>query len=297
MARYAVVALCFLPLFFIHIESYGSPFINALLDGAHIGVFFVVAWAVFPLIGGRIRRRIVILFAATAVASLAIEGIQDTVGRAFQWSDILRNLIGLGLGIALRTRLHVSSRQHKRWANSAILLFIAMFMFERATLLKLVAGQAYFLIKAPVLASFDYPFEAINWGAHGAEMHVENGTLRVSTLPNRMYAGVSFKDFPAQWLNFNSIEVIVENPQDKPVEMTLKITDREHEMGIHNYDDRYNGRLLIAPGLNKLTIPLSDIETAPLHRALNLQQVARIDLFLSQRSNGESFFLHHLALQ
>ncbi|MDM7862109.1 hypothetical protein QTP81_16005 [Alteromonas sp. ASW11-36] len=297
LIRYGLVAVCFLPLFFVRIQSVGSPFINELLDGAHIGVFFIVGWVLFPLISGHVARRSLFLLFITALASIAIEGIQDTVGRAFQWADILRNFIGMGLAITLRWRLYVSTPSDKKLAGMMFFVIVAVFVYERFALAKLVALQAYFQINAPILASFDYSFEASSWQGNYALIEYTPGKLNVFTTADRHFSGVFFRDFPMNWQGYEHLIIRLENPNASPIRVTVKITDRMHEVGVHHYDERYNGGFTLSPGSNELIIPLTEIENAPKSRLLNLGEVARIDFFLSDKAQGEQFAIDYVALQ
>ncbi|WP_100658583.1 hypothetical protein [Alteromonas flava] len=295
--RYAVLALCFSPLFFIHLESYGSPFINALHNGAHIGVFFVVGWALLPLFHARIRTRIAILVVATLVGSLLIEGIQEAVGRAFQWIDIYRNFIGLGLGIALRARLYVVEKHKKTIANLALVCLSVIFLIDRATFIKLAVGQVYFSLNAPVLAEFDYAFEQANWRTFATAKHIHQGELIVTVNEDRSYAGVAFTDFPANWNEYSGLVVEVDNPNSANISLTVKITDRQHDVGVHHYDERYNGHWSLPPGRSTLEIPIADIQSGPKHRLLNIGAINRIDFFLEQAELGTAFKLASVKLR
>lgn len=297
LIRYGLVALCFLPLFFVRLQSLGSPFINELSDGAHIGIFFVVGWVLFPLISGHLLRRSIFLLIITALASVVIEGIQDTVGRAFQWEDILRNFIGIGLAITLRCRLYAKTSQDKRITSTLFILFVLGFLYERFVLINLIILQVFFQVSAPVMADFNYEFEASSWKANYARITYEPGQLRVFTTPNRHYSGVFFRDFPMNWRRHDHLVVKLKNFQTTPLAITVKVTDRMHEQGLHHYDERYNGSFTLLPGTNELFIPLADIEAAPKSRLLNLSEVARVDFFLTEKAQGEEFAIDYIALQ
>lgn len=296
LIRYGLFALCFMPLFFIRIQSNGSPFVGELLDGAHIGVFFVVGWVLFPLISGTFTRKSIYLVVITAIASLLIEGIQESVGRAFQVDDIIRNFIGLALGLSLRIRLKSTTPESKRFANIGFAICVTIFLVERFPLVKLMAAQAYFRINAPVLADFDHEFEMMNWKANYSQIAYENGALVLYTTPDKHYSGVFFRDFPADWRRYSTLHVKIENVQDSPQTLTLKITDLTHDLGVHHYDERFNQAFILKPGENHITVAIDDIERAPKSRLLNISEISRVDLFLSEPGNGEIFRIDELYL-
>ena len=91
--------------------------------------------------------------------------------------------------------------------------------------------------------------------------------------------------------------LILENPQTESIFLTIKITDEQHDLGVHHYDERFNQRLTLRPGVNHFKLELDSIRLGPKNRELNLNQVSRISFFLSEPSNGEQFLIDEIYLE
>lgn len=130
-------------LFFIPLPTeFRTQFGSALLNTGHIVFFSLFAMAFYPFTKGKNRTRIPRFILLVFILSIAIEAIQSSVGRAFQWGDVYRNLLGAVLGISVL--LHFQ-REHKPHWKLRIALFIAIgtaIIYERMPLLeKLFAMQ------------------------------------------------------------------------------------------------------------------------------------------------------------
>lgn len=99
-------ALFFIPVPHALTTSLGA----AVLNTGHIIFFCMFALAFYPFMHGKNRTQIPRFVLLVFLLSLVIETIQSSVGRAFQWEDILRNVLGTVLGISIQ--LHFQ-RQHK----------------------------------------------------------------------------------------------------------------------------------------------------------------------------------------
>lgn len=295
--RYAVVTLLILPWFFIRIDAYGSPLINELLDGGHVGVFFILGWALFPLLQRSRMRNSLILLGLTLVVSFAIELIQDQVGRAFQYEDIVRNFLGMGLSLSLRLLLVAKSLRAKVSSASLLLVVMLLCFLELAPLLRLLAGQAYFVAQRPVLASFDYAFERQNWSATRSLLTQKDGSLWITSNPGSRYSGAMFRDFPKDWSGYTQLNIELENPEAAGYEITVKITDFTHDKGQHSYQQRFNYRIELTPGADNIEIPMSLIKSGPVDRELDLSHINRIEIFFSDAGESRSFVIHHLELK
>ena len=293
---YSCLSVSFACLFLIRFESTASPFISELLDAGHIGVFFIFGWLLLPKISGDLKRRISVLVLVTMIASFTIEITQELVGRAFEWLDIVRNYLGLGLGVALRSYFLTSVKSNRRRAILACLGLIVLIFLATNRLLQLAVGQVYFQINMPVLADFKHQFETANWQGRYAKIRYTDAGLLVEADSTKKFSGAFFHDFPSNWSDYQNLHINIHSRQPDVLSLTLKITDLEHERGSHHYDERYNGKLSLLPGNNQFAIPLSVIQSAPKHRNLDMQQIKRLELFLTDADDSDSFVIESLYL-
>jgi hypothetical protein len=80
---------------------------------------------------------------------------------------------------------------------------------------------------------------------------------------------------------------------DTAVPLSIRIDDTSHNQ---QYDDRFNRRLMIQPGHNRIAIPLDDIRYAPKNRAMDLRQIVAIYIFAIKPAIEYSVYLDNLEL-
>ncbi|TPV53856.1 hypothetical protein FJ444_20210 [Aestuariibacter sp. GS-14] len=128
-------------LFFVPVPKWMSgPLGAAILNTGHIIFFSVFAMAFYRFTKGKNRTRIPRFLLMVFLLSLLIELLQSSVGRSFQWSDILRNILGTLLGISIL--LHFQRPHKPHWALR-ISLFIAIsvaVVIERIPLIEKLAS-------------------------------------------------------------------------------------------------------------------------------------------------------------
>ena len=109
------------------------------------------------------------------------------------------------------------------------------------------------------------------------------------------YDGVTiFEPYPA-WRGYNSLTVAVANPGLVPLELTIRVDDRQHN---GRYQDRYDEVFRIEAGAQRLIeIPLEAIEGAPRGRRLDLGHIGRMVIFRAGSGGPRSFLLERVALR
>jgi len=94
---------------------------------------------------------------------------------------------------------------------------------------------------------------------------------------------------------YRALTLDLVNPGDRPLELTLRILDRQHDW---RFEDRYNGRLWLPPRSRQgFTIPLEAIANAPDRRRMDLAQIADVLLFRTGGAELGEFYLAGIALQ
>ena len=297
MLRFSILSLVILPWFFIPINANGSPLIRELLDAGHICVFFVIGWMSYPLVQAKSVNKTIILLTLTLIASVVIELVQESVGRAFQYEDIVRNFIGMVLSLVLRSLLVAESLLEKVFKSGWLIAFTILCYVEIAPLLRLLAGQVFFVVQAPVLASFDYAFEQQNWYPMGSKLVTKAGALWVTSNAENRYSGTVFKDFPKDWREYTSLNITLENPETDTFEISVKITDLSHDMNYRSYEQRFNHQIELKPGLQPIVLPMASIGNGPVDRKLDMTHISRLEIFFTASGDERSFAIHHIEFQ
>lgn len=111
-------------LFFIPVPEFMKGKLgSAILNTGHIIFFSVFAIGFYRFTKGKNRTRIPRFLIMVFLLSILVELLQSSVGRSFQWDDILRNILGSILGISVL--LHFQRPHKPHWALR-ISLFIAI---------------------------------------------------------------------------------------------------------------------------------------------------------------------------
>jgi hypothetical protein len=90
------------------------------------------------------------------------------------------------------------------------------------------------------------------------------------------YPGLSIGEPHPDWRGFEVLVFDVYSELPEPVELVLRIHDRDHN---DNYWDRFNRTLVIHPGASRISIPLRDVQTAPRGREMDMSRICGLVLF------------------
>jgi hypothetical protein len=217
--------------------------------------------------------------------------------------DVFRDLLGAVVGLsllALRDR-RISGGPWK-WpvmlgATAAVILLAP----------PLHAAAAYALRAAsfPQLVQFRVPLDHYFVEARGTSIERtplpepwsrdrSTPALRVR-LERKKWPGVALVEPVRDWRGYRALTLDLVNPGDRPLELTLRILDRQHDW---RFEDRYNGRLWLPPRSRQgFTIPLEAIANAPDRRRMDLAQIADLLIFRTGGAEHGEFYLAGIALK
>lgn len=156
---------------------------------------------------------------------------------------------------------------------------------------------------------FAYDFEAdeeldrLLWkcgtGYSLSEAYASSGakSLKVDLYPassgsGNIYPGISFIHFSRNWTGRNSLAFEVTNPAPESLSLTLRLDDRDAPP----YQDRYNGKLEIEPGLNSFKIPFTRFVTSGTQRKLRTDNISSVLLFLEDPETKHTLYFDNFRL-
>jgi hypothetical protein len=239
------------------------------------------------------------LFIATLIFALATESIQATIGRTFSLTDILRDLLGAGLAYAAHThRLWRAQRKHL--VGPAFIVFsllVALIPLASALSFEVKTRQAF-----PVIADFEETSElrkcsgrsefSLSRDAPG----LESQSLKV-VFGTSKYSGITLRHFPRDWSGRERLTFTAELPDEETLDLALKVHDLEHTARGTRYSDRFNKTIRLTRGLNKLSVPLTEIASAPRDRAMDMTSIVVIQLFASELPEKKLVYLDDFRLE
>lgn len=243
------------------------------------------------------RQWLLVTLIAVLLGSL-IEFIQSFIGRSASIDDILHNLFGVWLGLFWGQK---PTRQV--WALRAVsLLFIspALWLIVDSGVANLVMRYQF-----PQINSFESRYELQQLQLNKAQVKIRqdssihthgNQSLYVE-LDTHKFAGLSLIGPYGDWGKYKSISMDFYNPDARPLELIIRVSDLQHDRGDNRYNDRFNRPFVLASGWNHLQINLEDVRTAPLNRVMGMDEISNLTIFALQLSEPRQFYWDNVRLQ
>lgn len=286
--------------------GYHDVVIKRVGDALHLPLFLILTIVIWKICVVKLRWSGVaaVLLAAGVSVALAYltEYVQPLTGRSESWADLRNGMLGV-LVFAVWHSLIV--RRTKR--ISTLLtggLFAALFYYALIPALAAYELRQYQQASFPILVDFAHTpilnlWEASDSSEPAAQAllmrtrrnQAEESYLQVTTVPGK-YSGVEFDAYGFSWLGFKEINFEMTNPTTEPLELRIRIDDCGET---DDFKDRFNGTLVLEPGLNQRSIALSDIAKS---RAgtFELERVKRILIFVDPVEVPQSFNLRKIWL-
>lgn len=119
----------------------------------------------------------------------------------------------------------------------------------------------------------------------------ELGKLRLAPV---RYAGISIIEPEPDWRDRDILALDLYSVQPVPFDLVLRIHDARHDQA---YTDRYNRPLTLAPGANRIRIPLAEVRDAPAGRRMDMAHIAGVILFIPDATGPVTFCTGPLRLE
>ena len=262
----------------------------AIHDFGHVVVFGLVAALLAVALSIRSRGTLLSRLATACFAAIAavlvgavVELAQAAGEGIFDPWDVVRDGGG-ALSVALL--LIALDPAFSIRASAAIGTVAASTLIAFASpILVAVRDEARARTQFPVLASFESQSELSRFrfqsGSEPRIVPITDREGRTATgvqlrLPPGSYPGFGLSYFPRDWRGMRALRLLIANPEPTPVELTVRIDDKQHDGTFH---DRFNRAFPIQPGTNQIEIPLQDVLTAPRGRQFGLERVESLLVF------------------
>ncbi|MDT8283265.1 MAG: hypothetical protein RQ982_10735 [Gammaproteobacteria bacterium] len=108
------------------------------------------------------------------------------------------------------------------------------------------------------------------------------------------YPGINIIEPVRNWRPYKKLRFDVLSENKDNVELVLRVHDDKHNQ---NVNDRFNRKIIIAPGLNEISIDLADIKQGPVDRELDLSRVAGVTLFMIDVREITYLNMNHMFLE
>jgi hypothetical protein len=275
--------------------------LGSLLDSAHGPAFAVLAFLVVRVLTGwpwsGPRRAPWVTCLAIITLGVATEAAQFCVGREFSLKDIATDSLGVVAGtlwaVASSRSLEQPRRAMRIWAVA--LLALAMTFLPLNLVDTAMQRRAF-----PVLGSFEHPLERLRWQSWWASLrrspeHATDGrwSLRVGLRPGE-YPGIGTANPIADWSAYRELVFDVAVVGNRPLDCDVIIEDRPSR---HAKEDRFERRVRLEPGQQRIVLPLADVVRGPRDRRLDLTRISRFLLVTGDIQEPRTLFLDNLRLR
>lgn len=290
-----IVSLLFMPL------AAGNLWWREVFNSGHVILFLFISFVLYFRLSETLRfSNSAIIYLLVLVTGLllgvTIELLQGLLQRETSVDDIYRNFFGIISGLGM-----VSLRHQKLLSNKILMLIFSLGFLLLGTC-SLFQISRHYIQRAnafPVILDFNEGWFNSFVRFNRAEMELYSGKTDDNNRLFRIrfdagrYPGVSIIEPVPDWSAYSNLRFKVVSGHDKNMDLFVRIHDRKHD---HNYQDRFNQKLIIHPGLNEIVIPLAQIEKGPLNRELDLANIAGLIIFLSRVEKSQLLEISNIYL-
>lgn len=280
---------------------------SSLLDSLHAPGFMAVAVLVLLIIRSNTQARRPYLLAALFCLVLAVssEASQVVMARDADPADLVADILGIAAGLLLTGHyfgdLHRSdSRTWARPASFAVtILLCSISSFPTLDALYAISAQRSAM---PNLATFETRWEQrLYAGSLGRGLGIVTSpdnsfgpgqrTALVDIGSNRI-PGLELFPFP-DWRDFEYLSFTTGSATMEPQSGILRIHDFAHK---NIYEDRFNYRFEVPVEPVTIRIPLTEIQSAPVGRKIDLGRVQAM-IFFSNTDGEARIYIDNIRLE
>jgi hypothetical protein len=272
---------------------------RSVLNLLHAPAFALLAVIAATLVQrvSRGRRTLALagIWAALSVLGIVIESLQGFFGRNPSWADAGANALGAGAGLLFWSAPRVDARLTRAAMSITGLLLVAVASIDPLSDILDEVEQQHAL---PLVASFENARELSRWEhtpaariALSSEYTTHgSGSLRV-TFGTEQYSGVTMVWPPRDWRPYRRLRLDVTLAGKSPLDLVIKIYDREHRRRGFPDDDRFHQRVRLRPGSQTIAVDLDKVRHAPAKRTMDLAHIDAIELFVVAPKQPRTIFL------
>jgi len=218
-----------------------------------------------------------LLSIVSVVVGTLIEYIQTMTGRDKSSYDVLLDLVGACIGFIFFSKaLSKRSSIEKLGFRITVISFTFLALMP---MLKVVIDDLQQTNIFPILVENQSKFEQSRFNLNNVqlELKTEENLLKMSFQQAR-YATASLEYFNQDWSSYKYLSFSVFN-KSLLSSLHIRIHDQLHEHKGFHYNDRFNYRVQLRSGWNKIKISLSQVQEAPFKRMMNMHKIRSLIFF------------------
>jgi VanZ family protein len=267
-------------------------------NAGHTPLFFLLTLGLLFVLRDAPRFQGVRLYALAgligASAGFFSEVIQMPLGRDASWEDVAADVVGVVCALAVYALFERRSAL-RRWHRAvALVIAISCIAIFCEPIVRMARAYVHRNGEFPVLADFHSRIELYWTMSIGVNREVVDDALEV-TFGAQEFPGVSFHEPVPDWRRYRVLAIDVENPEDAPLGLVVRVHDRHHN---RMFNDRFNRNFELAPKERRnLRILIEDIRHGPRDRFMDMAQVSDVTLFKRRPVGSDKLRIYSLRLQ
>lgn len=144
----------------------------------------------------------------------------------------------------------------------------------------------------------DAELDRLRWKCHVlfslSDEHVTHGnrSLRIELYPSN-YSGLNPMLKENDWRSYATLCFDIYNPEGKEICVSVRVDARED---CPDYNDRYNKKFILQPGMNHMRIPLDTLLTSGTQRKLDIKKIHKLLIFLARSERKVVLYVDYIRL-
>lgn len=300
-----------------HLEPPANTFLwRELFNIGHVPLFGVLSLLFLNLsinILGRFLspyywHYLVALAVATATG-VASEFIQIFGSRDADIGDLTRDLVGavvfLGLTATFDLKIKTPLKQNISRHIPAFRIFLLLLFISTFVPVFLWFGAYWHRDRIfPTLFNFDSSRQKAFIQTHHARLsfvppppewpEISNGKIARITYTPATWPDLEMNEPYPDWSGYDSLVFSILSTVDTTARMSIRIEDIHHN---HHLGDRYTLSFYVEKGLNRISLPLSDVASAPASRKMDMTAIHAMHLYVYKIPDSLIFYVDKFFLK
>jgi VanZ family protein len=272
-------------------------------DSLHVPVFGVVAVSIYLLwpTSASPLKRLGLAFGLSCLLGALSEAAQITTARDASAKDFIADCLGAAGFLAAIVTLTTPSPIHgaQRWATG--LLSVLLLGWALSPLAAISAAYVERNAQFPTLFSPETRLGHLlirkqNIRHEELTKTSEERPAARLTFRQAPWPGIAFHDLQPDWSAYERLTVELHVEGTQPLDVGLRVHDRAHEK-IKVFSDRFNRTYSLEPGDHLISIPMSEIASAPRGRTMDLTNISELIIFGQEKDAGRTIRLYSIRLE
>ena len=275
--------------FFLKVEITQYRIFQQLWNFGHVILFIGISYFFYSKFINKLALPVFIEFlliiCGAVIIGYGIELIQTFTGRDKSNYDVLLDTIGSLIAFLLFS--------HRWLASNAPIKYGFVLIISISTLIALypmyenIADSVSQREEFPVLLSNSNNNELTRFNNYNVDIELvqdkidfKNKQLLKAYFKKSKYPTLNLKQINNNWSGFKSFSVAIFNPSKSKSSIILRVHDKNHKQSGFQLKDRFNYRLNLLAGWNKIRINLSKIKNSPFGREMDMRNINGLMFFM-----------------